>query len=126
MRLLLAAIFLAACAHDVRAHYPSNAPPGETGCVTVVLTRAAEAYIAVDGTLLVDGANTKRVTIDGLPSGFVDLSIAIGDGEKSSQVWVEAGRNTVVPMPSPASSSGDSIRNMVLSLVAMLAYAYLR
>ena len=131
MRWLLAilAIALAACAHDVRARFPSPAgtPPGETGSVTLVLTRpASDVYVAIDGQLVVDGADTSHVVIDGLPGGYADMTVAIGDGEKAMQVWVEPGRTTVVPVPAPAASATDSIKNMVLSIAAVALYAWIR
>jgi hypothetical protein len=126
MRVFLCAVLATACAHDVRAHVTSADPPSSTGAVTLVLTRPAETYAALDGVLVVDGANTKHIQIDGVPSGYHDLAVAMGDGEKTMQVWVESGKDTVIPLPSPQASPTDSIRNMILSLAAIALYAFIK
>ena len=129
MRVLFAVVFVTACAHDVRAHYPTppGEPPGDTGSLTLVLTRpASDVYVAVDGVLVVDDANTRRIHIDGLPSGYASVAIAMGDAEKTVQLWIEPGRDTVLPLPSPGGSPWESLRNMAVSLAAVALYAWIR
>ena len=126
---LLVATLLAGCAHDVHAHFPTPAgePPGDTGSLTLVLTRSSpDVYVAIDGVLVVNGANTKHIHVDGLPGGYASVAIAMGEGEKAQQVWIEPGRDTVMPVPSPGGSPVDSLRNMALSLAAVALYAWIR
>ena len=128
MRCIALAVLLTACAHDVRAHYPSaGEPPGDTGSLTLVLTRPSpDVYVAIDGVLVVDGANTRRIHVDGLEAGYASVAIAMGDAEKTQQVWIEPGRDTVMPLASPGGSPWDSLRNMALTIAAMAIYAWIR
>jgi hypothetical protein len=128
MKWIAAVALVAACAHDVRTHFPTpdGESPGDTGSFTLVLTHPSELYLAVDGTLVVDGKNTSRVHVDGLPAGYASLAIAMGDGEKQQQVWIEPGHDTVLPIGSPGGSPYDSVRNMILSLAAIAIYAWIK
>src|SRR5688500_19546240 len=106
-KVLVAVLVMAGCARDVRTHFPTppDELPGDTGSITLVLTRpASDVYVAIDGILVVDGANTSRIHIDGIPSGYASVAVALGDGEKTAQVWIEPGRDTAIPLPSPGGS----------------------
>lgn len=122
-------VVLGACARDVRARYPSDpgAPGDDTGSIVLVLSRPSpDVYVAVDGVLLVDGAHTSRVRIDGLATGYAEVVIVVGPAEKAVRVWVDAGRDTVIPMPGVGGSTTDSLKNMALSLAAVALYAWIR
>ena len=75
---LALALALAACAHDVTARFPST--PGQaTGRVALVFTDVADSVtVAIDGVLVVQGARTEHVVITGVPTGYADLSVAVG------------------------------------------------
>jgi hypothetical protein len=132
MRLLpmaLVASVLAGCARDVRTSIPSapGAAGEPTGTITIVLTRPCpDVLVAVNGALVVRGAHTARIRIDRVPSGYADVAIAMGPGEKQVRVWVEPDGDTVLPLGSPGGSAGDSLRNLAMSLAAMALYAWIR
>jgi hypothetical protein len=122
----IAWVVLGACARDVRARYPT-APGDETGSIVLVLTRPSpDVYVAVNGVLVVDGAHTSRVRIDGVETGYAELVIAIGPLEKAVKVWVDAGRDSVLPVAGVGGSTTESIKNMVMSLAAVALYAWIR
>lgn len=126
MKLLVLAVALCACARDVRARYPS-APDEPTGTITLVLTHPSpDLYVAINGALVVGGANTSHVRIDGVSTGYADVAIAMGPGEKQVRVWVEEGKETVLPLGSPGGSPWDSLRSMAMSLAAVALYAWIR
>jgi len=125
--LLLVAIVAGGCAHDVRARLPRATPDESTGSIELVLTHPApDVYVAVNGVLVVDGANTSRIRIDGIATGYADVAIAMGAGEKQQQIWVEEGKVTVLPMGSAGGSPWDSIRSMAISLAGVALYALIR
>jgi hypothetical protein len=103
------ALVLAGCAHDVRTRYPSE--PGEpTGSIVLVLTRASSGVIvAINGNLIVNGAHTQHIRIDGVATGYAELTIAIGDGAQQQKIWVESDRDTVVPIGAPQGLPGAHI-----------------
>jgi hypothetical protein len=130
-RLLVAAAvsigLLGGCAHDVRKRYPVE-PGLSTGSIVLVLTNAAsDVVVAVDGYLIVAGAHTKRIRIDDVPSGYVDVSIAIGDGAQQQRLWVESGRDTVMPIGAPGGDGvGAAVRNALISIAGIALYAWIR
>ncbi len=125
---VVAWVALGACARDVRARYPSSSGPGEdTGSLVLVLTRSSpDVYVAIDGVLVVDGVHTSRVRVDGLEPGYREVVIAVGPAEKAVRVWIDARRDTVIPMPGVGGSTTDSLRNMAMSLAAVALYAWIK
>ncbi len=121
------ALIVGGCAHDVRTRYPApTALP--TGSILLVLTTASsDVVVAIDGMLVVDGAHTGRIRIDGVPVGLVDLTIAIGEGAQHQELWIESGRDTVLPIGAPGGGgAGDAIRNAVISVAGILLYTWIR
>ena len=114
------------CARDVRAAYPAT--PGEpTGTVELVFTAPASAVsVAVNGVLLVRDRRTERVTITDVQSGYAEVAIAAGPGEKATRVWVEAGGTTAVPLPASGEAPASAIRQFAMSLATVALYALLR
>ena len=127
MKRLLVLALVAGCAHDVRARVPQATPHDSVGSIELVLTHPSpDVYVAVNGVLVVDGANTSRIRIDGVSSGYADLAIAMGAAEQQQRVWVDAGRTTVLPLGSAGGSPWDSVRNIAVSLAAIALYAWIR
>jgi hypothetical protein len=116
---------LVACtgrANDVRVRYPS-APERATGSITIILTQPArDLTITVDGQLVAEREHTKKVTIESVPVGYVDVVIAAGGGEgrveKYVEVLVEHGMNTTLPVASPEGSMTTALQMGLLSLAA--------
>jgi len=95
--------------------------------IELVLTHPSpDVYVAVDGVLVVDGANTSRVRIDGIATGYAAVAIAMGDGEKQQRLWVEEGGTTVWPLGSSGGSPWDSIKSVAISLAGIALYALIR
>lgn len=127
LRLLPALLVLVGCARDVRTVYPRGAPGDPTGTITLVFTRPSpDVYVAVNGHLVVDGAHTARVRIDGVATGYADVAVALGPGEQQLRVWVEPDRETVLPLGAPGGTATDTIKSMVLSIAALVIYAAIR
>jgi hypothetical protein len=127
-RVLLIALGIAAhaCAHDVAVRYPLPVD-GPTGAVAFLFTRAAsDVTVAVNGALVVRGAHTERVLIDHLPTGPVDVVIAVGPEEKAIKVWIDDGQTTTVPLGSPGVAPIDGWRAAFVSLASVVLYAVLR
>jgi hypothetical protein len=76
--------------------------------------------------LLVHGVRTERVVIDHVPSGFADISIAAGTGEKQARVWVDSERETTVPLGAPGEAPLSAVRGFALSIATVAIYALLR
>lgn len=116
---------LVACsgrAKDVRARYPS-APGQATGSITVILTQPArDLTITVDGRLVAERKHTKKVSIEGIPVGFVDVVVVAGGGEgrveKYVEVLVQDQLNTTLPVASPEGSMTSALQMGLLSLAA--------
>ena len=125
MRFVLVLVMLAGCAKDVRTRYPSE--PGEpVGSITLVFTTASpDVLVAINGRLVVDGAHTERVRIDGVSTGYAEVSIAVGAGEKHVKVWVDEGVDTVVPVGAAGGSMLDGLKSMAMSLAAIALYAWI-
>ena len=117
---------LVGCAHDVRATFPAS--PGEpTGTVELVFASPASAVsVAVNGILLVRGKRTEKVTITGVPTGYAEVAIAAGPGEKSARVWVDDGATTSLPLPSSGEAPASALRQFATSLATVALYALLR
>lgn len=123
---LLAVLALAACAHDVTARFPSS-PEQATGRVALVFTDVADGVtVAIDGVLVVQDARTERVVITGVPTGYANLSVAVGPTEKSARVWIEADRETAVPMGAVGEAPLSAVRSLAISLASVALYALLR
>ncbi len=124
--LALAVIPLAACAHDVTARFPST--PGQaTGRVALVFTDVADGVtVAVDGVLVVRDARTEHVVITGVPTGYADLSVAMGPTERTVRVWVEADRETAVPLGAIGEAPLSAVRSLAISLASVALYALVR
>jgi hypothetical protein len=120
-----ALIAMSACTRPIRVHYPSD-PAEPTGTIVLAFTKpASDVIVTVNGHLVVDGDDTDRVTIDGIPTGMVDITIAAGPGEKTLSVWVDADNPLVIPMGYPGSSAGDTAKGFLSSIAGVLLYALL-
>jgi hypothetical protein len=121
MRLLLAfLLLLAGCAHDVRATFPAP-PNAPTGRLVLLLSQpASDVSVAVNGQLVVEGQKTKRITIDKIPTGSTEITIAANGSDKQIKVWVDDTHTTTVPLGVPQESYGflKSVFGMLISLVA--------
>lgn len=118
-------VALVACTHDVRVRYPSD-PAEPTGTVILAFTRAAsDVMVAVNGVLVVDGEDTGRIRIDGIPTGTADLAIAAGPGEKQMQVWINADNPLTIPLGFPGGSAGDTLKGLLSSIAGIVIYGLL-
>lgn len=125
MRTLLLVLAFAGCAHDVHTRFPAP-PDAPTGNVELIFTAAsADVAVAVNGVLVVRDARTERVRIDGVPTGYADLVIAAGSGEKSMRIWVDSDRLTTVPLGAPAEAPLSAVRALATSLASIALYALL-
>jgi hypothetical protein len=127
MRILVAVVIAGGCAHDVHRRMAQATPGDPVGSIELVLTHPSpDVIVAVNGVLVVDGANTSFVRIDGVSSGYADIAIAMGGAEKRERVWVDEGRATVIPMGSTGGSPWDSVKNMAMSLAGIALYMVIR
>jgi hypothetical protein len=126
---LVASVGLAAaasaCAHDVHVRYP--APPGApTGTLELVFSApAADVSVAVNGFLVVRDERTEHIRIDDVPTGYAELAIAAGSGEKQARIWIDADRVTTLPLGAPAEAPLSALRALATSLASIALYALL-
>jgi hypothetical protein len=124
--LLLVVVVMIGCAHDVRARYPTL-PDAPTGSVVLLMSDAAsDVSVAVNGILVVDGAHTKRIVIDNIPTGNTDIVMTANGGDKAMRVFVDSDHATTIPM-----GIGDGggptgfLKTIFASIVTMTVYALL-
>lgn len=119
------AVAASGCAHDVHARYP--APPGApTGTLDLVFSApAADVSVAVNGYLVVDDERTEHIRITDVPTGFAELAIAAGSGEKQARIWVDSDRVTTIPLGAPAEAPLSALRALATSLASIALYALL-
>ena len=121
-----AAILVAACAHDVDARFPAE--PGEpVGAIELAFAAPASAgSVALNGVMVVRDVRTEKITIADVPTGYAELAIAAGAGEKQLRVWVDSQRTTAVPLGAPDDAPLTTMRSFALSLVSLALYTLLR
>jgi hypothetical protein len=119
------AVAASGCAHDVHARFP--APPGApTGTLDLVFaSAAADVSVAVNGVLVVDDEKTERIRIENVPTGYAELAIAAGSGEKQARVWIDSDRVTTIPLGAPAEAPLSALRALATSLASIALYALL-
>ena len=74
---------------------------------------------------MVHDARTERIRIDDVPTGYADLAIAAGPGEKQVRVWVAYDRVTTIPLGAPGEAPMSAIRALATSLATVALYALL-
>jgi hypothetical protein len=123
--LLLGGAGLAACAHDVRARFPAP-PDAPTGTLELVFSApASDVSVAINGHLVVHDERTEKIRVDDVPTGYADVAIAAGPGEKQVRVWVEYDRTTTIPLGAPGEAPMSAIRALSTSLATVALYALL-
>lgn len=74
----------------------------DTGSVTLVFSSKAVGLVAaINGKLVVDGVDVKRLHVQRVSSGYADIAIATQGVDRQMRVWVESGRDTSVPVAGP-------------------------
>ena len=125
MRFALLVVFLLGCSHDVRARYPA-APDAPTGTLVILLSQPASGVtVAIGGLLVVEDAHTKKVVIENVPVGNVDVTLAANGSDKQFRIWIDDAHPTTVPMGVPESSMG-MLKSIFASLISIVAYSMLR
>ena len=126
LALVLLLSLVVGCAHDVHARYPGT-PDEATGQIALVFTDVADSVtVAINGVMVVRGARTERVVITGVPTGFAEVSIAAGPGEKQVRVWVASDQETTVPLGASGEAPLSAVRGFAMSLATVALYALLR
>lgn len=128
MRSLIVLAFVlalaAGCAHDVRARYPAP-PEAPTGRLVLLLSQPASGVsVAVNGVLVVEDTRTRKVIIDGVPTGTNEIAIAANGGDKQLRAWIQSEHPTTIPMGVPESSS-SLWKSIFATLVSITAYSLL-
>ena len=125
MRFILLCLFAVACAHDVRARYPS-APATPTGTLVLLLSQPAGGVsVAIGGLLVVEEAHTKKVVIDGVPVGTAEIMMSANGSDKQFRVWIDDAHATTVPLGVPETSAG-MVKSLIGTLITIVVYSMLR
>jgi hypothetical protein len=125
MRIVLVVLLLVGCAHDVRATFPAP-PNAPTGRLVLLLSHpAAGVSVAINGLLVVEGQRTGRVTIDKVPVGHSEITIAANGSDKQFKVWIDDTHPTTVPLGVPQESLGF-LKSIVGTLISLTAWSLLR
>ncbi len=121
--ILVVIALLVGCTHDIRAVYPTE--PGQpTGRLVLILTQAADVTLSVNGLLVLDGEHTRKITIDNIPTGNAEITLAANGGDKQFRAWVDSERPTTVPLGVP-SENGSFLKTLAGSLITLVAYSLL-
>jgi hypothetical protein len=132
MRIMLQAfllLLLCSCGGSAGQHQVriSMADPGpgaevETGRLQLVFSQeATHVVVAINGRLVLEKENAKRIMIHGVETGYANLSIAADGVERSAKVWIDAGKVTAVPVGNPGSPERmNPVVTTALSIVAFL------
>ncbi|MEO8706746.1 MAG: hypothetical protein ABI867_42360 [Kofleriaceae bacterium] len=106
--------------------YPA-APGAPTGTLVLLLSQPASGVsVALNGLLVVEDEHTKRVTIDGVPVGTIEVVLAANGSDKAMKVWVDDTNPTTIPLGVPAESSVGMLKSIFATLVSIVAYSLLR
>src|SRR6476659_7963759 len=111
----LSIVLVAACAHDVTAVFPARGGPA--GTIVVELSEPAEDLtVAVGGALVAQHEHTRRVVVNGVPAGRIDVDVAFGGGyyaraHEHELVDVEPGAETAVVIAGPERSTAGAIES---------------
>jgi hypothetical protein len=109
----------------VRARFPAP-PDAPTGTLELVFSApASDVTVAVNGHLVVYDARTEKIRIDEVPTGYADVAIAAGAGEKQVRVWVDYDRVTTIPLGAAGEAPMSAIRALATSLATVALYALL-
>lgn len=121
----LVLLMLSACAvHDVRVHFPT-APGAPTSTLVLLMSQpASDVAVAVDGVLVVEGAHTARVVIDGVPIGTREIVLAANGSDKQLHVWVGGDHATTVPLGIADASTGF-LKALAGTLLTIVVYSLL-
>jgi hypothetical protein len=122
---LILVLLMMGCARDVRARYPSS-PQEPTGTLVLLLSQAASnVSIAIDGLLVVEDEDTKKITIERIPTGNHDIVIAANGGDKAIRTWIASENPTTIPLGVP--ESGTALwKSLLGTLISIVAYSLLR
>src|SRR6185436_8404513 len=101
MRFALILALLAGCAHDVRARFPSS-PEEPTGTLVLLLSQAASnVSVAIDGLLVVEDEQARKITVERVPTGHHDIAIAANGSDKAMRAWIASENPTTIPLGVP-------------------------
>lgn len=121
---LLFCLLALRCGGSPRMHQTVELPDQarDTGSVTLVFSSKARGLVvAVNGKLVVEGANLRRLHIARVSSGYADIAIATEGVDRQMRVWVESGRDTSVPVAGPPTPpSQNPLLSAGLSVLAFL------
>ena len=116
----------AACAHDVHSRFPIEAGADVGSIELTFAAPASSVSVAINGVMVVRDVRTERITIADVPTGYAELAIAAGAGEKQLRVWVDSNHVTAVPLGAPDDAPLTTMRSFALSLVSLALYTLLR
>ena len=124
MRWLICLVVLIGCSHDVTARFPA-APNAPTGRLVLLLSQPASGVtVALNGQLVVEDAHTRKVTIDGVPVGTVEITLAANGSDKQFRAWVDDSHPTTVPLGVNEQSMGF-LKSILGTLISLTAYSLL-
>lgn len=110
--------------HQVHMPGAAGAPgaDSESGKVQLVFSReASNVVVAIDGKLVVERSVAKGILIEGVESGYANVSIAADGVERTARVWIDANRVTTLPIGNAGSPERmNPVVTTALSIVAFL------
>jgi hypothetical protein len=121
--LLVCALFLAACVHDVRSQFPGGGGD-PTGTVVIMLTEPGnDLVVTIDGILIAEAERTQRIVIDHVPVGFRELVVAASGGDKTLRIWVGSDHATTVALGLPDGGGAGFLKTLAATLLTIVVYA---
>ena len=122
---LLIVLLIAGCggAHDVVARFPS---PGveSTGTIVLILSQPADdVTVAINGVLVVEDVHTKRLVIERVPTGSVDIVLAGNGGDKAMRVWLDGDHPTTIPIGIPEAGGASFAKSLLGTILTIVVYS---
>jgi len=124
MRWLLLLCLSGCCgpARAVTATYPGDDLGAPATLVIQITQPVSNLHLALNGTEVIAGKHTGRITVTGLPPGELTVMLA-GDGlEKVFAVHLDPGQRMTVPVAAPARPPGGP-HPVVQALLSVGVYA---
>jgi hypothetical protein len=120
--LSLLCIFVFGCggSRSLEVAFP-GAPREAKGALRLVFSESVtDLVVAINGRLVVNGAEARTLRVRGLETGYADVAIAAAGVERQTRVWIESGRTTSLPVASAGPRGSSPLLMGAMSIAALV------
>jgi hypothetical protein len=86
---------------------------------------ASGVAVAINGQLVVEDAHTERVTIDNVPVGNAEITMAANGTDKQFRTWIDGEHVVTVPLGVGEQGNGF-LKTLFGTIVTIVVYSMLR